>query len=165
DDFIEVMFLLKKQIKEPFKAVIVGDGPEKEELIKLVRERNLEKEIIFAGFQSDPISYINAFDVFVLTSEREGFPRVILESMLMGKPVVASKIPGVLSLVVDGETGFLVPPKNPQGFTEKISLLIKDPQLRKKLGEQGRKRILKNFSIEKYVEGVEKVFAEVLGKK
>lgn len=131
----------------------------------MVRERNLEKEIIFAGFQSDPISYINAFDVFVLTSEREGFPRVILESMLMGKPVVASKIPGVLSLVVDGETGFLVPPKNPQGFTEKISLLIKDPQLRKKLGEQGRKRILKNFSIEKYVEGVEKVFAEVLGKK
>ncbi|WP_028841480.1 glycosyltransferase family 4 protein [Thermodesulfobacterium hveragerdense] len=165
DDFIEAIFLLKKQVKEPFKAVIVGDGPEKEELMKLVRERNLEKEIIFAGFQSDPISYIKAFDVFVLTSEREGFGRVILESMLMGKPVVASKIPGVLSLVIDGETGFLVPPKNLQGFVEKISLFIKDPQLRKKLGEQGRKRVLENFSLEKYVEGVEKVFTEVLGKK
>lgn len=80
----------------------------------------------------------------------------------MGKPVVASKIPGVVELVIEGETGFLVSPKNPEAFAEKILTLINDPELRKKFGECGRKRILENFTIDKYVKGVEKVFEEIL---
>ena len=162
NNLIEAIFLVKQQTIKPIKLVIVGDGPEKIDLLKLVKKRGLEKDVIFTGFQSDPISYINVFDIFVLTSEREGLPRVILEAMLMGKPVVASKIPGVVELVIEGETGFLVPPKNPEAFAEKILTLINNPELRKKFGECGRKRILENFTIDKYVKGVEKVFEEIL---
>jgi glycosyltransferase involved in cell wall biosynthesis len=145
--------------------VIVGDGPEKVKLLKLVQKKGLGEEVIFTGFQSDPLSYINVFDIFVLTSEREGLPRVILESMLMGKPVVASRIPGVVELVIEGETGFLVPSKDPEAFAEKILTLIDDQELRKKMGEQGKKRILENFTMNKYIKGVEAVFEEVLEKK
>ncbi|QER42695.1 glycosyltransferase family 4 protein [Thermodesulfobacterium sp. TA1] len=162
DDLIEAIFLVKPKTDKPIKLVVVGDGPERNYLIELVQKRGLEKEVIFTGFQSDAISYINFFDIFVLASEREGLPRVILEAMLMGKPVVASKIPGVVEQVIEGETGFLVPPKNPQAFAEKILTLINDPELRRTLGERGRKRILERFAMERYVKEVEKVFEEVL---
>jgi len=165
DDLIEAIFLVKKRTTKPIKLVIVGDGPEKVKLLKLVQKKGLGEEVIFTGFQSDPLSYINVFDIFVLTSEREGLPRVILESMLMGKPVVASRIPGVVELVIEGETGFLVPSKDPEAFAEKILTLIDDQELRKKMGEQGKKRILENFTMNKYIKGVEAVFEEVLEKK
>ena len=71
-----------------------------------VNERNLDSRIIFTDFQSDAISYINALDIFVMPSEKEGLPRVILEAMLLGKPVIASDVTGPSELVVDGETGF-----------------------------------------------------------
>lgn len=80
----------------------------------------------------------------------------------MAKPVVASNIPGISELVINGETGFLVPPKNPEAFAEKILFLINNPDLRKQMGEKGRERVINHFSIERYVRGVEKVFEEVL---
>lgn len=162
DILIDALYIVKKNTNYELKCVVVGDGPEREKLSNLVKIKNLESNFIFIGFQIDAISYINSFDIFVMTSEQEGLPRVILEAMLMAKPVVASNITGCSDLVVDGETGFLVSPKNPYAFAEKILLLIKNPEMRKQMGEKGRKRVIENFSIEKYIEGVEKVFGEVL---
>jgi len=101
-------------------------------------------------------------DIFVLTSEQEGLPRVILEAMLMGKPVVASNVSGPSELVVDGETGFLVPAKNPQAFAKSILKLVENPTLRTQMGENARKRVIENFSIEKYVKGVEGILYDEL---
>ncbi|OGL43508.1 MAG: hypothetical protein A2W05_09530 [Candidatus Schekmanbacteria bacterium RBG_16_38_10] len=102
-------------------------------------------------------------DIFVLPSEREGFPRVILEAMLMGKPVIASRIAGPAELVIDKETGFLFQTGNIEKLADCISSLLLSPRLRMEMGEAGRKRVIENFSIEKYVESVSKVINEVAG--
>jgi len=145
------------------KCMIVGDGPEKDSLQKMVLKMGLHDRVIFTGFQIDAISYINAMNIFVLTSEKEGLPRVILEAMLMGKPVVALNVTGPAELVVDGETGFLVPVRHPEVFADCVLRLIENHELRKQMEEKGRKRIIEKFSIGKYVMGIENVLDEVLG--
>jgi len=161
-DLIEAFYIVTNHTKNSVKCIIVGDGPEKDSLLKYAKTKKIHDKIVFAGFQSDAISYINAMDIFVLSSEREGFSKVTLEAMLMGKPVVASNVIGPAELVIDGETGFLVMAKNPEALAEKILLLIKNPELRKQMGEKGRERVIKYFSIEHYVKGVENVFEEAL---
>jgi glycosyltransferase involved in cell wall biosynthesis len=163
EDLIEAFHILTKKTGGKVKCVIVGDGPEKDRLLQLVKTKKLYDKVIFTGFQSDAISYINALDIFVMTSEKEGLPRVILEAMLIGKPVVASNVTGPSELVVDRETGFLVPAGKPDMFADAILRLIESSEMRKQMGDNARKRVINNFSVERYVTRVEQVFAEVLG--
>ncbi|GER93556.1 glycosyltransferase family 1 protein [hot springs metagenome] len=161
-DLIEAISIAANKTDHTIKCIIIGEGTERENLVDLVKRKNLHDKVIFTGFQVDAVSYINAMDIFVLTSEKEGLPRVILEAMLMGKPVVASNVTGPAELVVDGETGFLVPVMNIDTIVNAILKLIQNPDLRNQLGEKARKRAIEHFSIEKYVTGVEKIFEEVL---
>lgn len=145
------------------KCIIVGEGPERNTLQKEIDRNTLNEQVILTGFKSDAISYINAMDIFVLPSEREGFPRVILEAMLVGKPVVASRIAGLTELVIEGKTGLLFQPGNIKELADCISSLLSSSQLRKEMGEAGRERAAENFSIEKYVNQVSNVLTEVIG--
>lgn len=162
-DLINIISIINNRIKNPVKCIIVGDGPEKDNLFEYTKRKKLQDKVIFTGFQSDAISYINAMDIFVLTSEKEGLPRVILEAMLMGKPVVASNVTGPAELVVDGETGFLVPVGDLELFAERILKLVENCELRKQMGQKAKTRVIENFSIQKYIRGVERVFEEVIG--
>lgn len=157
-DLIEALAELHKRVK----CMIVGDGPERDNLQKKAVEKGLQSNVIFTGFQTDAISYINAMDIFVLPSENEGLPRVILEAMLMARPVVACDITGPPELVVDGETGFLVPAKNPQSLSQALSKLIVSSELRNAMGKKGRIRVIERFAIDKYINGVSNIFDEVL---
>jgi glycosyltransferase involved in cell wall biosynthesis len=148
---------------DKIKCIIIGDGPEREYLQKKIDKNGLNDKVMLTGFKSEAISYINALDIFVLPSEREGFPRVILEAMLMGKPVIASKAAGSVELVIDKETGFLFHIGNTKELAESISTLLSSPELRREMGERGMKRVTENFSIEKYVSQVSKVLNEVAG--
>jgi len=145
------------------KCMIVGDGTEKENLQREVLRMGLQDRVIFTGFQTDAISYVNAMDIFVLPSENEGLPRVILEAMLMAKPVVAYNVTGPSELVVDGETGFLVSVKETDMFANALSKLVASDNLRRGMGEKGRMRVIERFAIDKYVNGVSNIFEEVLG--
>lgn len=149
--------------KGGFKCMIVGDGPEKDNIQEQALKMGLQDKVIFTGFQSDAISYINAMDIFVLPSENEGLPRVILEAMLMAKPVVACDITGPSELIVDGETGFLVPVRNPELLADALSKLAASDDLRRGMGEKGRIRVIARFAIDKYVNDVNNIFEEVLG--
>jgi glycosyltransferase involved in cell wall biosynthesis len=162
-DLIKAVSLVAGRTEKPVKCIIVGEGPEKDNLLKEANEEKLDGKIIFTGFQPEAISYINTMDIFVLPSENEGLPRVILEAMLMGKPVIASNVTGPSELVVNGETGFLVTAGQPGMFADVILKLIEMPELRKQMGEKARERIIRNFSVDRYVSEVEKVFAEVSG--
>jgi glycosyltransferase involved in cell wall biosynthesis len=144
------------------RCMIVGEGPERERLQAEAERYGVAGRVVFAGFQAEAVSYINTFDVFALPSEREGLPRVILEAMLMGKPVVASAVSGPSELVVDGVTGFLCPPGDAGAWHEALRRLVMDEDLRKRMGEAGRQRVVEHFSIERYVAGVEAVLARVL---
>ena len=162
DIFIRALKDLKDADTQ-FKGVIVGDGPENESLRQMVNHLGLKGEVVFTGFKADGLSYINVLDILVLSSLEEGFPRVILEAMLMEKPVVVSDIPGPSELVIHNETGYLVPAGRPDAFAGFLRRLLERPGLRAQMGKKGRERVVEQFSIERYVHGVSKVFEEVLG--
>lgn len=144
-------------------CLIVGAGPEMEGLKDTATELGVRDKVVFTGFSPDPLSYINAMDVFVSASEKEGLPRVILEAMLMGKPVVAFDIIGTRELIVDGVTGLLVKDESAAALSSAIRGIIGKEGTAGALGAAGRKRVVEEFGIEKYVSGVERVFKEVLG--
>ena len=161
-DLIEALGMIEGKTGYSVKCLIVGKGPERENLFELVRKRGLDGKVIFTGFQDDAVSYINAMDVFAMTSEQEGFPRVVLEAMLMQKPVIASRIRGTEELVVENGTGRLFRKGNSRKLAACLIELLSSPLLRKALGTAGQERVLENFSIEEYVNNVQKVFVEVL---
>jgi len=94
------------------------------------------------GYRTDVAALLRGADLFVLPSHREGMPRSIIEAMMTGLPVVATRIRGAREQVVDGETGFLVPVREPKALAEALSRLAADPALRARLGAAGRARAL-----------------------
>jgi glycosyltransferase involved in cell wall biosynthesis len=161
EDLIEAVSELSQQGRR-CRCLILGQGPERERLERMAQESGLGESLIFTGFQSNPASFINAADIFVLPSEQEGLPRVILEAMLFGRPVVAADVTGPSELVVDGVTGFLVPPRDPERLAVALAALFDNRGVREDMGSRGRERVLEHFSISRYVNGVQEVFNEVL---
>jgi glycosyltransferase involved in cell wall biosynthesis len=105
---------------------------------------------------------MSEFDVFVLPSLWEGLPNVVLEVMACGKPVVATAVDGTPEAVVDGETGLLVPPRDPKALAEAIIKLLGDEKNIKTMGMKGRERVEQTFSLEtqidRFVELYEKLY-------
>ncbi|GMQ25411.1 glycosyltransferase family 4 protein [Algoriphagus sp. oki45] len=144
----------KKYPKAHF--VLVGDpfpGYESilEEIQKEIRNKKLASRVSYLGFRKDIPEVMASLDIFVLPSVLpDSFPTVILEAMAAGKPVIATKSGGASEMVLEGETGFLIPIHDVSAGTEAISQLIDNPSLRKTLGESGRKRVLESFSLESF---------------
>jgi len=161
--FLEAISKLKKN-GQKIKGLVVGTGPEEGALKELTRELGIGELITFTGFSDTALSYINTMDVFLLTSEAEGLPRVVLEAMLMERPVVAANVTGPAELILDNKTGFLVEGDSPDKFSQKVTDLLKSSDRRTSMGSAGKKRVIEKFSIEGYVVGVERVFKEVFNK-
>ncbi len=146
--------------------LIVGDGPELQGLKAMATKAGLGSRCVFTGFSSDPLSYINAMDVFVLASEKEGLPRVILEAMLMAKPTVAFDVAGASELIDNGKTGIVLSGDGREdgaaSLAKALERMIKDLPLLKTMGEAGRARVSALFGMDRYVWGVEAVLDEVL---
>ena len=116
----------------------------------------------FVGFQAQVLDWTAALDICVLASASEGLPRVLLEAMLLGKPVLASRVSGSAELVVDGHTGLLFPYADRPALTAALATLIASPARRQAMGQAGRARVLAHYSLDAYVAGVQQVFDEVL---
>jgi glycosyltransferase involved in cell wall biosynthesis len=123
-----------------FDARIVGDGPQRLELEADVAQLGLAGAVRLLGERADVPQLLAAADVFVLSSASEGLPLSIEEAMAAGLPVVASAVGGVPEIVVDGETGFLVPPGDSERLAEALRLLLADPGLRRRMGAAARAR-------------------------
>ena len=139
--------------------VIVGEGEYKSESQNLVKSLQLQGHVIFAGQVSDEklSDYYKACDIFIMTpvelpdGDIEGFGIVYLEANAFGKPVIGSKSGGVVEAVEDNVSGLLVEPGDVQETGEAIVKLMQDSELRKKLGEQGKKRVQEEFEWGKQV--------------
>ena len=142
------------------RLVIVGDGLERAMLGKLALDLGLSSYVEFLGFRDDVPKVIDTFDVFVLSSITEGVSLTILEAMAASKPVVATRVGGNPEVVINGETGFLVPPQDPGAMADSILAFAHDPGLAKKMGMAGRKRAEQVFSLERMVDEYEKVYRE-----
>ena len=143
------------------RFVVVGSGNEIDELTRSAKNLGVSKHLIFAGFRKNIADFYAAMDISVLTSLSEGLSITILESMSHSLPVVATAVGGNPEVVVDGQTGFLVPPKDPQAFASRVVALLQDPALRRRMGEAGRRRIEEHFPMDKtaseYLELYERV--------
>jgi glycosyltransferase involved in cell wall biosynthesis len=153
------------------KFVVVGSpfpGNEihLERLKQLARDLNVEGQIIFTGELTDAKPGYASMDIFVLPSAYpEPFGGVVMEAMSMGLPVIATNFGGSLDQVVEGVTGFLVPPADPPALAAQIERLARDPELRRKMGAAGRERIVENFSLSDMVKKINNVYASVLSKE
>jgi glycosyltransferase involved in cell wall biosynthesis len=145
--------------QEQLHLLVLGEGPEEVALRRLASALDIAERVHFAGFQERPLPWLAAMDIFVLASAKEGLPRVVLEAMLLGKPVIASRVIGPAELVVPGETGFLYEYGDVQALASHIGELAASPSVRARFGSAGQQRVVEHYSIERYVSGVEDVLA------
>ena len=145
--------IVKKRNDVTFLAI--GDGPNLAKTKALVLD-NYKDKILFTGPQFDVESIINIFDIGVLSTNidvhGEGISNSIIEYMVLGKPVIATEGGGTNEIVVDGHTGFLIPPKSPVIFAEKMLYFLDNEDEAGKMGEAGRRRIYESFNLEKMTE-------------
>lgn len=165
--FIEAAKIIKEKISNANFLIIGGAAnPEEEnykrELENKVKKLGLSNKILFTGFYPDLVYLLSNIEVVVIPSLCEGAPAVALEAMAMKRSVVASNVGGIPEVVVDGETGFLVPLKNPEAIAEKVIFLLKNPKKAKEMGEKGYQRVKTCFTLEKMVREHEKVYYELL---
>ncbi len=143
----------------------MGDGMTGESIQSILDELDIEQGIILKDHSVDYLDYINAVDVSVLTSVVEGCSNVILESMALCKPVVATAVGGNPELVVEGKTGFLVPPNDPEKLARAIIKILEDPELGEYFGKNGQQRVKEIFSMEKMINDTVLTYRNVLKNK
>jgi glycosyltransferase involved in cell wall biosynthesis len=130
-----------------FEALLVGDGPDRATVEEEIGRLGLASAVRLLGERADVPELLRAADIFVLSTRSEGLPLSILEAMAAGLPVVASSVGGVPELVLDGQTGMLVPPGDPDALAAAIERLLEDPGLSGRLGEAGRVRAAEHFDL------------------
>ncbi len=134
--------------------LVAGSGPEEHRLRRLVRSLGIEKQVTFVsnlyGFRES----LRAMDIFCLPSLQQGLGTIMLEAMACGRPVIASRVGGIFSAITHEETGLLIPPSSSEAIAEKILLLLKNPELARKIGEAGKEHVRKNFRIDQTVRRV-----------
>ena len=146
------------------KFLMVGDGPLRTDLERQARELGVADRVVFTGVRSDIPELLRGLDVFVLSSYSvECFPMALLEAMAAGRPAVCTAIGGVPEMIIDGGTGFLVPPRDAQELAEPILTLLRDPPLRRRMGEAARRRVEVEFSLRASVTATEAALDRVVG--
>jgi N-acetyl-alpha-D-glucosaminyl L-malate synthase BshA len=136
----------------PCRLLLIGDGPEREAIERMARERDLCPHVDFLGDREFIADILPAGDVFLLPSEHESFGLAALEAMSCGLPVVASNIGGLHEVVEDGDTGFLFDPHDADGMSAVITELFQDGTRRKEIGLKARERAKRDFGKDKIVE-------------
>jgi len=159
----------KKVIEErsliPVKLLILGEGVERDNLKNYVRKLNLEDKVIFAGYRKDIEELMAIMDIFVLSSLREGLPRVLVQAAAVGVPSVAFNVDGVPEIIKDGYNGFLVRPKDVNQLADKIIRYIDNRELIELHGKNGRNFVNGKWSIENMVNKVDEIYQELIKEK
>jgi glycosyltransferase involved in cell wall biosynthesis len=166
----EYFFSAAKLVKQAFpevKFLVVGKRLETQEkywqrLHTLIVDLEIEDDIILTGYRADIPEVTNAMDIFVLASVLEAAPLVVLEAMACARPIVATGVGGVPELVIDGETGILVPPKQPEAIAKAILYLLNHPKEAGEMGLKGRQRVTDHFNLAMCVKRHEEIYNMVL---
>ncbi len=160
-DLIGALAALKRdKPSEPIAAILVGDGPERENLVQLSAELGLNQIVIFAGQQPDVRPYYAIADVFVLPSHTEGSPNVLLEAMAAGKPIVACNVGGVPEIARHGETALLIERGRIDAMSSAIGRLLEDRDLASRLGDAAGKASAA-YSPEAYCQSILGIYRRV----
>jgi glycosyltransferase involved in cell wall biosynthesis len=148
----------------PVVVLLAGTGEGEKRVRAEVERLGLEHAVRFTGYRNDIPDLLVASDAAVLTSLYEGIPRALMESMGAGLPVVATDVPGTRSLVVDGQTGFLVPLGDVAALADALQALRTDPELAEMLGRAGRQRIETEFDERIITDRIVAVYEHIRGR-
>jgi glycosyltransferase involved in cell wall biosynthesis len=136
-----------------------------ERLRARIGEPDLAGHVVLTGARRDIAACMDAMDVVIHASNREPFGRVLLEAMAVGRPVIAPREGGPTEIVADGESGLLVPPRDPDALANAIVTLLRDPARRSAMGRAARLRVAAVFAIQDHARAVERVFDEILAAR
>ena len=162
-DFVEAARLARLRDRR-LRFVFAGDGELRAAVERAIAGADLGGAVHLLGWRDDVPELLAAMDIFLLTSLFEGLPRVVLQAMAASVPVVATDTGGVSEVVVDGETGLLVPPGNPAAAAEAIVALAHDAETRRKFAAAARYRLGDEFDIRRMVRDLEDLYDEVLAR-
>jgi glycosyltransferase involved in cell wall biosynthesis len=163
----DVLVAFKRLQEEGVDAVLcmVGDGPDRPQLERRAHELGVVRDTLFLGYQEEVAPFYAAFDALVLPSSNEGTPVSAIEALAAGRPVVATRVGGVPDVVVEGEDGFLVEPGATDHLADRLAELARDPELRERMGEAGRQRVLPRYAVERLVDDVDRLYRELLSEE
>jgi len=138
--------------------LVIGEGQERINLENLIKKYNLENIFFLAGHMPNAFQYITAFDVFVMSSTKEGLPYAILEAMAGGAPIVAASAGGIPEAIINNKAGFIVRLKNSLDLAEKIRRVLNNNAEAQKMGEAAEKRVKQKFSLNRMIEKTKETY-------
>jgi len=144
------------------RLVIVGEGPDEPAIASIVDRLDLRSKTIFAGQRGDMPNVYAACDIFVLPSLNEGLPMTVLEAMAAARPVIASNVGAIPTVVRNGETGLLVEPRDVAGLKAALGLLLNDPALSSRLASNGHDWVRRNFTSDGMAANYQRMYETVL---
>ena len=144
------------------RFLIIGDGPTRPQLEALCTELQLTPNVHFAGSRDDVARLLPAIDVFVLTSTSECFPISVLEAMACARPAVCTAVGGIPEVIKDGETGYLVPPKDPPQLAARLVRLLQDPLTARRMGRAARARVEAEFDLDCSIAAAQQAIEDVV---
>ncbi|MBU1932479.1 MAG: glycosyltransferase family 4 protein [Candidatus Omnitrophica bacterium] len=165
DVLLEALYEILKE-KPNVQLVFVGDGRERYKIIDLTQRLGLTENVIFVKPQLNTVNILSVMDVFMFTPRRkEGLGIALLEALASAKPVVATNVGGISSIVRDGVNGFLVEPSRYELLVEPVIRLLKDRELYKRMSHSGRETVIERFSINGMVDRVHALYREVIERR
>lgn len=139
--------------------IIVGEGPEEQPIRRLIEQRGLTSRIRMLGFRDDLLNVFRSLDVFAIPSvEGDTIPQVLMQALAMGIPVVSTTVGSIPDVVIEGETGFVVQPRDSSALADRIGTLLDDAGLRRRMGANGRALVEGSYSIDKMLDRMETVY-------
>ena len=141
--------------KDDVIFIVIGDGQERKDLELLITNYQLQHKVLLLGQIPDAYKLLTAFDIFVLSSVKEGFPWAVIEAMAAKLPVIATKVGALPEIIENGKNGFIVEPTRPEKIAEKIQDLLNSERLRQELGIQAHQTVLFKFTLDKMVQQIE----------
>jgi len=163
-DFVEAARLARRSDPR-LRFFIAGDGPLRGAVEERIASAGLRDDVKLLGWRRDAVDLVHAMDLFLLTSRFEGLPRAVLQAMAAGVPVVATAVDGTPEVVIDGESGILIPPGRPEVAAERLVALGDDPEARARLAAAARSRLGTEFDIGNMVRELDRIYLELLSSE
>jgi glycosyltransferase involved in cell wall biosynthesis len=163
----DVLATFKRLLDRGIDATLclVGDGPDRDAIELEASRLGIARHILFVGYQREVAPYYAFFDALLLPSANEGTPVVAIEALAAQRPVVATRVGGVPDVVTEGEDGFLADVGDVDGLAAALERLARDPELRRRMGEAGRKRVVPRYRVERLVDDVDALYRELLAEQ
>jgi len=147
------------------RFIFVGEGPGRNRVEQEIKNAQLESHILMTGYREDIPAILSFTDLGIISSVAEGIPQFLFQIMAMGKPVIATEVGGIPEIVTSGVTGVLIPPEDPAALAKALVQVLGDPGSARRLGEEGRRLVEKEYTVEKMAEKVYRVYQQVYERK